>query len=421
MTSSCAPGDILKCDRKCTFSCSMPEHDLGGEAELICCENGAWSDAFPTCQDIFPDTDGCLTQKMTPAQPTEEQLDPKENYSMNLRDKGMAFILNNNNFVDRRKRKGSEVDVINVTHVFREIGYKIVVVQDLTAHEVRDALSSLKTKIRPFHTSAVLVFMSHGDREGISGKDGNIISVEEIKDIFSGRNCPHLRGKPKIFFFQACRGVNHSSILLESVHRCDDSGCAKRSPRSRRQVKKTREEVPEKELTKDKLTTSATDKTVQPVSEPDRCTRGAGSFNLVDIGDESRKGSSRDQAVISQPVEFDNVPDNAHMFIAHATCEGYVALRDNVNGSWFIQALCEELLAGAHLYDLSTIMTKVSGRVQRQRGCVRQEKGTVITYQTTQTINQGIVKRIYFLPKYPPERFTAVSRSMEAATRNHVV
>ncbi|XP_071479484.1 caspase-3-like [Diadema antillarum] len=305
--------------------------------------------------DIFPHTDGLYKQKITPAEPTGEQLDPKENYSMNLRDKGMAFILNNNDFVDRGKRNGSEVDVKNVTHVFKEIGYEIVVKQDLTADEIRDALASLKTEIRSFHTSAVLVFMSHGDREGICGKDGSVISVEEIKEIFSGRNCPDLRGKPKIFFFQACRG--------------------------------------------DKMTTSAADKPVQPIPRTGRSiTSGTGSFNPVDIGDESGKRVDDGAYAACQssgnphPVEFDNVPDNAHMFIAHATCEGYVALRDNVNGSWFIQALCEELLAGAHLYDLSTIMNKVSGRVQRQRGCVKQEKGTVITlYQTTQTISQGTV------------------------------
>ncbi|XP_071479489.1 caspase-3-like [Diadema antillarum] len=272
---------------------------------------------------------------------------------------------------------------MNVTHVFQEIGYKVIVVQDLTADEIREALASLKTKIRSSHTSAVLVFMSHGDREGICGKDGSVISVEEIKEIFSGRNCPELRGKPKIFFFQACRG--------------------------------------------DKVTTSATDKSVQPMSQPSRSiTRGADFLNLVDREDESAKGvddafAACQSSGIPQPVELDNVPDNAHMFIAHATCEGYVALRDNVNGSWFIQALCEELIAGAHLYDLSTIMTKVSGRVQRLQGCVRQEGGTVITYQTTQTISQGIVKKIYFLPKYPPERFPTVSRSMDTASRNHVV
>ncbi|XP_071479483.1 caspase-3-like [Diadema antillarum] len=295
----------------------------------------------------------------------------------------MAFILNNNNFMDQRKRRGSEVDVMNVTHVFQEIGYKIMVVQDLTANEIREALALLKTKIRPSHTSVVLVFMSHGDREGICGKDGSVITVEEIKETFSGRNCPYLRGKPKILFFQACRG--------------------------------------------EKVTMSATDKSAQQESRSEMGTSGTGSFNPVDIGDESGMGvedgayAACQSSGSPQPVEFDNVPDNAHMFIAHATCEGYVALRDNVNGSWFIQALCEELLAGAHLYDLSTIMTKVSGRVQRQRGCVRQDNGMVITYQTTQTISQGIVKKIYFLPKYPPERFPAVSRSMDTASRNHIV
>ena len=35
-------------------------------------------------------------------------------------------------------------------------------------------------------------------------------------------------------------------------------------------------------------------------------------------------------------------------------------MRDKVNGSWFMQALCEELIASAHLDDLDTIMTKVN-------------------------------------------------------------
>ncbi|XP_071480762.1 caspase-2-like [Diadema antillarum] len=158
-------------------------------------------------RDISPDVDGYYKHDhVTPATPTREQLDPSECYCMSLRNKGIVFVLNNNDYVDRGVRKGSEIDVINVTHVFNEIGYTPVVKQNLTAQEIRGALAEVKRTIRKIHTSVVLVFMSHGVQEGIYGSDGVVISVEDIKEMFSGKNCPALIGKPKIFFFQACRG-----------------------------------------------------------------------------------------------------------------------------------------------------------------------------------------------------------------------
>ena len=75
-------------------------------------------------------------------------------------------------------------------------------------------LSALKGRIQTDHPSIVLVFMSHGVREGILGVDRSVVTTEEIKDIFSGRNCPALIGKPKIMFFQACRGGNVNILLL---------------------------------------------------------------------------------------------------------------------------------------------------------------------------------------------------------------
>ena len=48
--------------------------------------------------------------------------------------------------------------------------------------------------------------MSHGEREGIYGIDGNVVTFKDILDKFMGRNCTALIDKPKIFFVQACRG-----------------------------------------------------------------------------------------------------------------------------------------------------------------------------------------------------------------------
>ncbi|XP_071504969.1 caspase-3-like [Diadema antillarum] len=129
---------------------------------------------------------------------------------MDRREKGTAFIINNYNFKTLSPRTGSDVDVENVKHVFKEIGYKVIAAQDLTAEGIRDEVTSLKDKILKSDTpvmSFVLVLMSHGDTEGvIYGTDEQPVKVKEITDVFSGRKCPKLNGKPKMFFFQACRG-----------------------------------------------------------------------------------------------------------------------------------------------------------------------------------------------------------------------
>ncbi|XP_072166471.1 caspase-1-like [Diadema setosum] len=153
----------------------------------------------------------------------------------------------------------------------------------------------------------------------------------------------------------------------------------------------------------------ATDKSGQPDAK-------SSSTSADDTEDESGEGVKEDASAASRrsgspqlfEVDFDpdkgyENPEYAEMFICFATCEGYVSLRHKVNGSAFIQALCEELLAWAHLDDLYTIMTKVSGRVNKKIFPMVREDREVPARQALQTVSQGIDRKIYLLPKYPPE------------------
>lgn len=59
--------------------------------------------------------------------------------------------------------------------------------------------------------STFLVFMSHGIRDGICGKNYSeeVSDVLEINTIFQNlntRSCPNLKDKPKVIIIQACRG-----------------------------------------------------------------------------------------------------------------------------------------------------------------------------------------------------------------------
>jgi hypothetical protein len=54
----------------------------------------------------------------------------------------------------------------------------------------------------------VLAVLSHGTSDRIiCGIDGKGVDIyEHVFSLFSAKRCPMMRGKPKMFIFNACRG-----------------------------------------------------------------------------------------------------------------------------------------------------------------------------------------------------------------------
>ena len=68
---------------------------------------------------------------------------------------------------------------------------------------------------------AAVCVMAHGDEGILCGRDwvigvgGGIVNIEDdILKHFSNANCRGLKGKPKLFIFQACRGDKQDSGIL---------------------------------------------------------------------------------------------------------------------------------------------------------------------------------------------------------------
>ncbi|ESO83598.1 hypothetical protein LOTGIDRAFT_133150, partial [Lottia gigantea] len=51
-----------------------------------------------------------------------------------------------------------------------------------------------------------ICLLSHGEEGYIYGTDGEMLALNQIFDLFNNNKCPLLKGKPKIFIVQACRG-----------------------------------------------------------------------------------------------------------------------------------------------------------------------------------------------------------------------
>jgi caspase 7 len=69
-------------------------------------------------------------------------------------------------------------------------------------------------------------------------------------------------------------------------------------------------------------------------------------------------------AVDAKAVNVDNfvIPTLADLLVMYSTAEGFYSFRNPIDGSWFIQALCEEFRENSH-EDLLLILTGVNRRV----------------------------------------------------------
>lgn len=70
-----------------------------------------------------------------------------------------------------------------------------------------------------FADSAIIVIMSHGEKGPVfKTSDMQDISVSKILNLFLDKNCPRLKGKPKIFLFNFCRGTDrHEHMSTDAI------------------------------------------------------------------------------------------------------------------------------------------------------------------------------------------------------------
>lgn len=63
-----------------------------------------------------------------------------------------------------------------------------------------------------------------------------------------------------------------------------------------------------------------------------------------------------------EPITY-VIPSTADLLVMYSTFEGHYAWRSPQLGSWFIQALCDELEENGRVNDLMTILVAVNRRV----------------------------------------------------------
>ncbi|XP_072280859.1 caspase-2 [Pyxicephalus adspersus] len=134
----------------------------------------------------------------------------RQAYRMSSLPRGLALIISNIQFSDPELgyRQGGEVDEASLKHLFSSFNYQVVFKSDLTAQKIMSELISFSS--RPEHShmdSAIVAILSHGVDGAIYGTDSQMVKLQDIFTILDNAHCPQLQNKPKMFFIQACRGV----------------------------------------------------------------------------------------------------------------------------------------------------------------------------------------------------------------------
>ncbi|KAK1165556.1 caspase-8-like [Acipenser oxyrinchus oxyrinchus] len=210
-------------------------------------------------------------------------------YKMTTKPRGYCVIINNKNFERARlkfpsrplkDRKGTDIDAEYLTKVFKWLHFEVMQYNDQTAEEIHSTMERYRKQDHSSRDCFVCCILSHGLKGAIEGTDGCSVPIRDITSYFTGKRCPSLTKKPKVFFIQACQG---QKIQMAVKIHADGEGPAS-----------------------------------QPETEPEP---------EADAG----------------PVQVDTIPNDSDFLLGMATMEDYLSYRSVSKGAFYIQALCRNL------------------------------------------------------------------------------
>jgi len=197
-------------------------------------------------------------------------------YQINYSQPGIVLIFNNDKFRESPQRPGSGEDVRRLKYVFKSVlKFEVKTFIDKNHQETREIIENFAAQDFTKHSCLICFFMSHGNRNTFVTSDDKEISIDHLTGPF--KSVKSLKNKPKLFFFQCCRGA-------------------------------------------------------QVMPQIDSRQRVASSNPIH---------HDKSPIVSRDVIETDGVPVEADVLYGYSTVENFYSYRHPTFGSWFIQTICE--------------------------------------------------------------------------------
>lgn len=274
-----------------------------------------------------------------------EQVNITENdiYDFKHPQRGYLLLIINETFYRQAWRRGAHLDLENMQRVASKLGLRFLNDKQMNLSQ-SETLSWLQKAQTMDHTDCdcfMFMISTHGleQKNPMKGSqldhalvcaDDRLIFTSTIMEMFSDANCPTLKGKPKIFIIQACRGtdVDHGSDVKVIPNKNKYHG------RSR-----------------------------------DKSAKSDNVSWAPEIDHTDAKG--REDSFVDDSVSDTEAPSlqcDADMLIVYAVPPGMLAWRNSSDGSWMIHYLHEVLAE----YDMKSpknflhVLTKVAAKMSRR-------------------------------------------------------
>ncbi|KAK2587623.1 hypothetical protein KPH14_003748 [Odynerus spinipes] len=147
-----------------------------------------------------------------------------ESYPMNVpgRKRGLARIFSHETFsLPLKTRKGTRVDVDRLKSLLQNFGFQVEVRMNYSKKNILEELLQV-SKLDHSNNECLAIFvLTHGFPDMLSADD-DFYNVSELWSPFTKERCPSLKGKPKLFFIQACRGESERLKEVREIRKTPD-------------------------------------------------------------------------------------------------------------------------------------------------------------------------------------------------------
>ena len=151
-----------------------------------------------------------------------------DQYNFSYPQRGHMVLIVNDRFLRQSPRDGANWDLQKTKQIASKLGFRIFNSNHCRNLTKKETISILRQAQNLDHSDSdcfMFVISTHGlemANPRAKGKldhvivcsDDQLIFTSNILEMFSEKNCPTLKNKPKIFFIQACRGKSQWQCLV---------------------------------------------------------------------------------------------------------------------------------------------------------------------------------------------------------------
>uniref|UniRef100_A0A3F2Z153 CASPL1 n=1 Tax=Anopheles minimus TaxID=112268 RepID=A0A3F2Z153_9DIPT len=190
------------------------------------------SDASTKNIPSVTDVSGSQSPSGAPITKVQTIQSPLESYSFHPERAGIVLLINQFTFYREtnpeliellparplKDRKGTEVDKNALQNLFTEFGYELILEENVTHHQILQAVQHAVQRIKQAHCSLIVCLLSHGQEGKVFGSNSIPVEVKAIQQLMANER---LTGKPKLLIVQACQGADLQSAVPIPNHEHD--------------------------------------------------------------------------------------------------------------------------------------------------------------------------------------------------------